>query len=244
MVGLVGRLEDGVTPRLERLGVVGAQLFGLPAVGDRTPAVTGQKEVVHLGGVALGGQPVGEGAIGGWLHVALAGFGPRAVLQLAHLPGGTPGADQAVAPPQLKAQPRRLQAGVHGVEPQADLGQLDGGGVEVHPVALVQREVGLYLLEFAEVGVGVEGLPQLGLAALQVLGGQLVDRLVEERPGAQGRLADGEVEQLGGLGDLGAAALGGVVVGAQQLGQGVLDHAAGEHLGRVVAGRTLPVAPR
>jgi hypothetical protein len=199
VVGLVGRLEDGVAPRLERLGLVGAQLFGLLAVGDRTPAVAGQEEVVHLGGVALGCQPVGEGTIGGWLHVALAGFGPRAVLQLAHLPGGTPGADQAVAPAQLKAQPRRLQARVHGVEPQADLGQLDGGGVEIHPVALVQREVGLHLLEFAQIPVGVERFAQLGLAALQVLGGQLVDRLVEERPGTQRRFADGEVEQLGGF---------------------------------------------
>lgn len=41
VVGLVGRLEDGVAPRLERLGLVGAQLFGLLAVGDRTPAVAG-----------------------------------------------------------------------------------------------------------------------------------------------------------------------------------------------------------
>ena len=122
------------------------------------------------------------------------------------------------------------------------LGQLDGGGVEIHPVALVQREVGLHFLEFAQIPVGVERFAQLGLASLQVLGGQLVDRLVEERPGTQRRFADGEVEQLGGFLDVGAAALGGVVVQAQQLGQGVMHHAAGEHLGRVVAGRALPVA--
>ena len=92
------------------------------------------------------------------------------------------------------------------VEPQADLGQLDRGGVEVDPVALVQGEVGLHLLELARVAVGVEGLAQLGLAALQVLGRQLVDGLVEERPRTQRRLADREVQDLGGRGDPGAAA--------------------------------------
>ncbi|MBK7019737.1 MAG: hypothetical protein IPH38_09130 [Candidatus Microthrix sp.] len=87
--------------------------------------------------------------------------------------------------------------------------------------------MGLHLLEFAQIPVGVERFAQFGLAALQVLGGQLVDRLVEERPGTQRRFADGEVEQLGGLFYVGAATLWGIVVQAQQLGHGVMHHAAG-----------------
>ena len=59
------------------------------------------------------------------------------------------GADQRVAAAQVQAEPRGLQAGDHGVEPQRDLGQLDGGGVEVDAVDLVQGEVGLHLLQLA-----------------------------------------------------------------------------------------------
>ena len=59
--------------------------------------------------------------------------------------------------------------------------------------------MGLHLLQFAGVALGVERLAELGLAALQVLGRQLVDGLVGERAGAEGRLADGEVEDLDGL---------------------------------------------
>ena len=74
-------------------------------------------------------------------------------------------------------------------------------------------------------------LAALALLALQVLLGELVHRLVQERGRAHGRLADGEVEN----------AVGRHVV-RDQLPQGVLDDAAGERLRRVVARRLLPVA--
>ena len=65
-------------------------------------------------------------------------------------------ADQRVAAAQVQAEPRRLQALDHGVEPERDLGELDGGGVEVDAVDLVQREVRLHLLQLARVLVRVD----------------------------------------------------------------------------------------
>ena len=98
---------------------------------------------------------------------------------------------------QACAEPRGLEACVHAVEPEADLGELDGGAVEVDAVGLVDREVRLRSLEFELVALGVDGLAGLVLRRLQVALGKLRDRLVEEGAGAERGLADGEVEDVG-----------------------------------------------
>ncbi len=98
----------------------------------------------------------------------------------------------------MQAEPGCLQTGVHHVQPQRHLGQFHGGAVEVHAVAVVQGDVGLGLLQLDGISLRVEARPQLPLTPPQVLGGNLVDRLVEEGPGAQRRLADRPVQQLAG----------------------------------------------
>ena len=92
----------------------------------------------------------------------------------------------------MQPEPGPLQARVHDIEPQRHLGQLHRGLVEVDAVALVQGEVGLDLLLLGLVVVRREPDPlllQLLLAPFQVLAGELVDRLVEERAAAERRLA-------------------------------------------------------
>ena len=68
---------------------------------------------------------------------------------------------------------------------------------------------------------------------LEVLVGELVDRLVEERAAAHRGLADAVLQDLG---------RGRVIT--DQLGQRMLHHRASQHLGRVVRGAALPVTPR
>ena len=142
-------------------------------------------------------------------------------------------ADQGVAADQVQAEPRGLQAPVHHVEPDRDLGQLDGGLVEVDAVAVVQRDVRLDPLQGEGALLGFEPVAGLFLAQPQVQRGELVDGLVEERAGAQGGLADPPAEHLGGGGR--AALL------LDPLLQGELDGDGGQRLGGVVGGAGLPV---
>ena len=60
----------------------------------------------------------------------------------------------------------------------------------------MQRDGGLDPLQFRRVGVWVDPLPKFGLAAAQVLLGELPDGLDGERSGAEGRLADRQPEDL------------------------------------------------
>ena len=85
---------------------------------------------------------------------------------------------------------------MHAVEPQAHLGQLDGGGVEVHAVALVDGEMSLGLLQLKLVLVGVDRLAELVLCGLEVTRSQLVDGLVEEGAAPKGRFADCQSQDL------------------------------------------------
>ncbi|MBK9373598.1 MAG: hypothetical protein IPN03_07650 [Holophagales bacterium] len=75
---------------------------------------------------------------------------PRRILWREDLP---PGADKAVAGDELVPEPGDGVAGVDGVEPEGNLGQLDGRGVEVDAVNVVVGEVGLGLLLLEEKGV-------------------------------------------------------------------------------------------
>ena len=101
-------------------------------VGRRAPAVGGEQEVVDA-----------------------AARSPATVVRSPSTPTTSPGppsartcrrpasrrehgaarTDERVAAAQVQAEPRRVQALDHGVEPERDLGELDGGGVEVDAVA-------------------------------------------------------------------------------------------------------------
>ncbi len=133
----------------------------------------------------------------------------------------------------MQTEPRGAQALVHHVQPQRHLRQLAGGVVQVHAVTAVQRQVGLHLLQLVPVRLRVDRGIQLALPPLQVLVGELVDRLVEERATAHRGLTHPVVEKV---------ARGRVVV--DQLGQRMLHHRAGQHLRRVVRGAALPIAAR
>ena len=142
-------------------------------------------------------------------------------------------ADQRVAADELVAEPGHVPALVDAVQPEGDFGQLAGNRIEIHPVHVAVGDVVLHLLQLVGVLRVRDPPAELALPALQVLLGELVHRLVQERGRAHGRLADSEVED----------AVGRHVV-RDELAQGVLDDAAGERLRRVVARRLLPVAAR
>ena len=69
-------------------------------------------------------------------------------------------ADEGVAADQVQAEPGGLQATVHDAEPDRDFGELDGGLVEVHAVAVVPGDVGLDPLPGG--GAGVLGSSRVG----------------------------------------------------------------------------------
>ena len=83
---------------------------------------------------------------------------------------------------------------VDAVEPERYLGQLAGHRVEVDAVDVPVGDIVLDLLQLVRVLRMRDPLAALALPALQVLLGELVHRLVQERGRAHGRLADGEVE--------------------------------------------------
>ena len=90
----------------------------------------------------------------------------------------------------------------------------------------------LHPLLLGLVAIGGDRLSQLLLLPLEVGVRQLVDRLVEKGPGSHRRLTHRQLQDL-----IGAEPL-------EALHQCVAGKALGQHLGRVVAGRLLPVAPR
>jgi len=225
---------DPAAPGLERLGGVRGEADGLAGFDGRAPAGGGQQEVVEVGGVegsrhgpsflgaystSVGGSFLGvystdvagfgtlshrpffrgQREVGGW------GGQPALVVDLGAGVDGVTGADQGVAAAQVQPEPGGLQAGDHGVQPQRDFGELDRGGVQVHPVDLVKGDRGLHSLQFQRVGVRVDPPAQLGLAAGEVLLGELPDRLDRERSRPEGRFADGQAEDL--LGRRGVAVL-------------------------------------
>ena len=63
----------------------------------------------------------------------------------------------------MQATPGGFHAGVHGVEPDGDFGEFDGGLVEVDAVAVVQGNVGLDFLQFDFVLVEADVLAAFGL---------------------------------------------------------------------------------
>ena len=157
--GVVGRrsLEDGGTPFLEGFRLFFAELFGLSSAGHRSPAMTGQEEMVNF----VGGERRVEGSVGRWHDLGRVGFLPRLLRNLVDGPGGPATADEAVALAQLEAEPGRLETG-YIVEPETDFGEFDGGRVEVDAVRLVGAKVGLDFLELNPSAFGIERLAKLG----------------------------------------------------------------------------------
>ena len=140
----------------------------------------------------LGSGPAENGTSSG------ADFSHSALASLSGRVQPAAGADQGVAADQVQAEPGGLEAAVHDVEPDRDLGELDGGLVQVDAVAVVQGDVGLDLLQGEGALVRFEAIVGLFLAQPQVQGGELVDGLVEERAGAERGLADPPAQDLGG----------------------------------------------
>lgn len=97
---------------------------------------------------------------------------------------------------EVQSVPGRPHPRVHGVEPQRDLRQLHRGPVEVDAVRVVEGDVRLGLLELARVLLRVDLLAPLLLRQLQIQLGQLVDRLVQERAGAESGLAHPPAQHL------------------------------------------------
>ena len=135
----------------------------------------------------------------------------------------------------MEAEPGCLEAFDHCVEPERYLSEFDGSGVEVDAIDLVKREVGLDLLKLARVGIRVDTLPQLSLAAGEVLLGELANRLDRECARPQGGLADRQIEDVAGRGLL--------AVLVKKLFQGLGDDEAGEDFWRVVGGGLLALTP-
>ena len=151
------------------------------------------------------------------------------------------GTDEAVAGEELVAEPR--DAGwlgwfavlggfaIDGIEPDAHLGQLGGDGVQVHAEGVAVGDIHPDLLECGGVLIVRDAAAQLGLLALQIRLGELIDGLVDERGAAHGGLADGEAQDF----------VGGLAL--EQFLERILHKAAGEHLRSVVAGALLAIAP-
>ena len=163
----VGLTRTLLRQALSRSRASGARCLGLLGVDGRAPALGGQQEVVDA--ARRGPRPdrrpsraIGERMVLGDV------VEPGLLVDLARAEQGAAGADQGVAAAQVQAEPGGLQALAHGVEPQRDLGQFDGGGVEVDAVDLVQREVGLDLLQPPRVVVGVDPVAELVLALREV----------------------------------------------------------------------------
>ena len=204
---------------------LGGELLGLLLVRDRAPALGREQEVVDVAGRDRARRE---------RLVLRRGVQPLPLGQRVRRVQAAARADEGVAADQVQAEPGGLQAAVHDVEPDRDLGQLDGGLVEVDAVAVVQGDVGLDLLQVEGALVRFEAVAGLFLAQPQVLGGELVDGLVEERAGARARARR----------PASGAPRPAVTVAALLLDpllQGELDGDRGQRLRGVVGGAGLPV---
>src|SRR5690606_7007508 len=105
-----------------------------------------------------------------------------------------------------------------------------------HAVAVVDDEVVLHARPLFLVALRWNLLAELGLLALEIGVGELVHGLVQERAGAHGGLANGQIQDLVGGEGAGFAGL------AEPLLERVLGEARGEDLGRVVRSIALAVA--
>ena len=139
------------------------------------------------------------------------------------------GSDEGVAVVELEAEPGDEGSFVDGIEPEGDLGEFDGDGVEVHAEDVVVGEAHFDFLLFpGVVGVG-DGKAGFHLLQAEVGFGELVDGFIEEGGGTDGHFADGEAEDF----------VGGFA--GKKFFEGVFDEAAGKGLRGVVGGGFLAV---
>lgn len=225
----------------------GRTLRGLGGPGGRGGRLWHPFRVRGLGGLGSGGgrsflarppttgwRPLRGAEDGDGGFFGPAGFGAAFALAGDEEVGGigfAAGADEGVAAGELEAEPGDEGRFVDGVEPKGNLGEFNGGGVEIDAEDVVVGEEHFHPLPFAGVVLVGDGLAEFSLLFPQVGFGELVDGFVEEGGGADGHLADGEVEDLVGVEAL------------QALLEGVFDEAAGERLGGVVGGGFFPGAP-
>ncbi|MCY1009721.1 hypothetical protein OV079_29985 [Nannocystis pusilla] len=212
--------EELPAPCVDPCGCRGRERLQRPVVVEADHAGLGDEEVID----AVVRSCVGQRNRGRFAAGPAAG---RERIECEHCP---PGADQAVAHGDPQSQLRRDRAGVEDIQPQRDLAELGGLRVEVDAVAVVDREVVLHPLALVGVLLGGDRAAELGLLALEVGVGELIDGLVEEGARAHRRLADRPLQDVVGAG------------AGQALGEAVAGEAAGQDLGRIVGAAPLAVA--
>ena len=201
----------------------GPALLGLLGVGRRAPAVGGQQEVVDLGrrrprSPERARPSARSSASRAWPSCAGVQVSRRAPISEL---------------PRRRCRPNHgaCRPAMHGVEPQRDLGELDGGGVEVDAVARGAGRVGLHLLQLARVlRPGRSGRRARFCRRVRYCVGELVDRLDERT-----RRSRAPARRWSGRGSSAA-----VVVSSwsSSSSSACVDDEAGEHLGRVVRALT------
>ena len=134
---------------------------------------------------------------------------------------------------QVQAEPGSFELAGHGVQPQGDFGELYGGGVQIHPVDLVESDVGFDFLDLDCAHLRVNLLVKLGFAQGEVEFCKLAHSFNREGTGAHGWLADGQAEHVFGSCD--AAFF-------LQHVNGLADGELCDHLRAVEGGGAFPVA--
>ena len=178
-------LLHAASPGLYVLDLVGGELLHRRGIHTGTPRRGGQQERPHptrkTTGFVVGTivQVVGEGD-----RVRL-GFQPGFLLQLISPVGAAACSDECVASSQVQPEPRGGQLPGHGRQPQGDLCELNGGGVEVDAVDAVQRDPRLHPLQLQLELRRRNPLIQLVLLLFEIQVGELVDGLDGERARAQ-----------------------------------------------------------
>ena len=193
--GIRGFLH-AASPGLYVLDLIGGEFLDRRGIHTGTPRRGGQQEGPHptskpsglvVGTIALA---VGEGD-----RIGL-GFQPGLLFQLTGAVGAAACSDECVASSQVQPEPGGCQLPGHGRQPQGDLCQLDGGGVQVDAVDAVQRDPRLHPLQLQLELRRLDPLIQLVLFLFQIQVGELVDGLDGERAGTQCRLEHAEIQHI------------------------------------------------
>ena len=229
------RLERDLFPpgvqRFLRRPNIGFEFFGL---AGRTPSARRHKEVVdaprrgRVCAARVGNRSKPRKRCILWLRIH-----PFLVDDLV---GGIRRAartDERIAAAQVQTEPRCGQPRSHRVQPQRNLGELHRGLVEVHPINLVQSQVGLDFLQLGGALFGVDVSAEFLLAQLQIQLGELAHGLHGERPGTHCWFADSQAEDV-----FGAANRPGLL----QLLNSLLHNKSREHLRGVEGGGAFAVA--
>ena len=248
--GVEVEVANGCCPILQDGSHAGILLFVLLFLFlDATHAEhigIGQEEMVHLIDRAV--HTVGEEfhlmgsllppLVGQQTAFACGGLDTIHLVAAIHL---QPSTNDGVAHRETVGKEWCLHILVYHVEPERELAQLDGCGIEVHAIDVVRGYVSLHLLQLVAVVVGSYApvlaslFPKLLLLVGEVSLCHLVDYLVLEGGSTHGRFKDFEFEKFGSR----TLALCHLVDDAFER---IFHGAACEHFGGVVGCRLLTVA--